>query len=144
MAKSIGAGLERITPARAGKSGGGADIEDDDRDHPRACGEELVGGVRPDHGDGSPPRVRGRGSCGTLSGCARRITPARAGKREELMKDENGVQDHPRACGEEGVPVDGLGGSEGSPPRVRGRVYTTSSPAKCQRITPARAGKRQS
>ena len=77
-----------ITPAYAGKSGGGADIEDDDRDHPRVCGEEHFPTAFARQFSGSPPRMRGREDLKQVSRTMRRITPAYAGKRKALPHHE--------------------------------------------------------
>ena len=53
-------------------------------------------------------------------------------------------QDHPRACGEK-LQVDVFCNySEGSPPRMRGKVLHTGGASVPPRITPAHAGKRSS
>ena len=65
------------------------------------CGEEHTL-IFLDCGElGSPPHVRGRGSFATHSGCARRITPACAGKSLILASSGEMRRDHPRMCGEE-------------------------------------------
>ena len=70
----------RITPARAGKSGGHSFPDHSQKDHPRACGEEYgVGSMYWSLG-GSPPRVRGRAPCRSPRWDGPGITPARAGK----------------------------------------------------------------
>mgnify|MGYP006970851641 CR=1 FL=1 len=50
---------KRITPARAGNSGGGSQQNGGQTDHPRACGEQLQHRWRRFYLLGSPPRVRG-------------------------------------------------------------------------------------
>ena len=74
-----------ITPARAGKRADWLAPDDPRRDHPRACGEELI-----HFGDeilclGSPPRVRGRALNHTDQAVSMGITPARAGKSLRVM-----------------------------------------------------------
>ena len=89
-----------ITPAYAGKSSGGARADRGWKDHPRACGEK--GQVR-EHfkvKEGSPPRMRGKGSGFPSVGCSRGITPAYAGKSAERTASAAGCRDHPRVCGE--------------------------------------------
>ena len=49
----------RITPARAGNRVILPDLEQVDRDHPRACGEQLEEVPEKLWAWGSPPRVRG-------------------------------------------------------------------------------------
>ena len=130
-----------ITPARAGKSFSLNDTGADNKDHPRACGEELWRAKSAMPLTGSPPRVRGRAAELFRSPGAGRITPARAGKRIQALLQSSIARDHPRACGEERQMLaiyDALGGS---PPRVRGRVTEGNQYELGYRITPARAGK---
>ena len=69
-----------LIPARAGKT-----LPRNLKDliiwaHPRACGENLVGGSVGHRGSGSSPRVRGKRGKGVADGLAARLIPARAGK----------------------------------------------------------------
>ena len=95
-------GARRITPARAGNSETDAVYEDWQRDHPRACGEQLRLGAEAGQRMGSPPRVRGTVVVLTGVSPAKGITPARAGNRAQA--DGGDAQ------------------LAGSPPRVRGTV----------------------
>ena len=91
---------------------------------------------------GSPPLARGKGKSIARSCAARRITPARAGKRHVCDRAVTGVQDHPRSRGEKSgtrFPRRMLGGS---PPLARGKGKTNFPLVANHRITPARAGKR--
>ena len=72
---------------------------------------------------GSPPRVRGTGLQEPDHGEHRRITPARAGNSMCPMTPGPGMEDHPRACGEQAREKEDKDGMKGSPPRVRGTVY---------------------
>ena len=70
------------------------------------------------------------------------ITPAYAGKRRSDWIIRSIYWDHPRVCGEK---TDGAKAEQmtpGSPPRVRGKVYTSTLHSGQKGITPARAGKR--
>ena len=71
----------------------------------------------------------------------RRITPARAGKRQIAEALDIDERDHPRACGEKFVHRATRKRLGGSPPRVRGKVRGLQCFAGIPRITPARAGK---
>ena len=69
-----------ITPARAGKTLWRRGVRGMGKDHPRACGENMVTKQRLFPDCGSPPRVRGK-TCGKpLRHRCFRITPAHAGK----------------------------------------------------------------
>ena len=50
-----------------------------------------------------------------------RITPAYAGKSDEIIGHEIGVQDHPRVCGEKPETIPQVDFEQGSPPRMRGK-----------------------
>ena len=69
-----------ITPAYAGKSSACHKHRHCDRDHPRLCGEKVVGFEYRLSAVGSPPPMRGKATilkmCAVLNG----ITPAYAGK----------------------------------------------------------------
>ena len=111
-------------------------------DHPRVCGEKSAWTHLQVETQGSPPRMRGKGSVAVI-GCQHRgITPAYAGKRGSSIINRIGNRDHPRVCGEKrrGTPQGHPG--LGSPPRMRGKVCTELLETLEKRITPAYAGKR--
>ena len=134
-------GWTRITPARAGKTtrreGRTAKI----KDHPRACGENLLQGLPSGTYLGSPPRVRGKRHRPGHQPGRRGITPARAGKTRRIRVHTTSRADHPRACGENTVLVLRDVHPLGSPPRVRGKPSCNFLALPTPRITPARAGK---
>ena len=75
----------RITPAYAGKRTRPRRWVRPPRDHPRVCGEKKVV-VFPDFpGQGSPPRMRGKGTRPPFLRNGAGITPACAGKRPSLF-----------------------------------------------------------
>ena len=99
-AKSVQQRLHGITPACAGKSSSSFSRMSIMRDHPRVCGEKRCGrGVHSIH-QGSPPRVRGKGTRHDNSNRRDRITPACAGKSNKLWLVLDCEWDHPRVCGE--------------------------------------------
>ena len=131
-----------ITPAHAGKSCIAVRISQEQKDHPRVCGEKLIlytdRCVKP----GSPPRVRGKGTSTRWRETAGRITPACAGKSVHPLHNSVMHGDHPRVCGEKhAVPVSAIW-SAGSPPRVRGKASCILVSSSTVGITPAYAGKR--
>ena len=133
--------MHGITPARAGKREVMVLPHVPPEDHPRACGEkgalfESGGGVQ-----GSPPRVRGKGWIDRRNDPLNGITPARAGKSPSRSTCCCSGRDHPRACGEKTPLLSRVAIAGGSPPRVRGKGPCSACPARCGRITPARAGK---
>ena len=105
------------------------------------CGEKapFLAGAHIYHG--SPPRVRGKDpDCRFLIFSAG-ITPACAGKRLVALLVFFRCQDHPRVCGEKKMWILIKGGTLGSPPRVRGKVYSKGVGQIYSGITPACAGK---
>ena len=107
------------------------------------CGENLNIDYIKSIGAGSPPRVRGKRKIKTDPWVDTGITPACAGKTE--MADGYRVRewDHPRVCGENSKQQRWAYTSSGSPPRVRGKLETTTLVVYFIRITPACAGKTQ-
>ena len=152
---------ERITPACAGKTATEASINLPRSDHPRVCGEnERLCGRAAKFG-GSPPRVRGKQIASRVEDNTSRITPACAGKTYTDAAVLCDYADHPRVCGENSVNYQLRHDKNGSPPRVRGKLSSSSASAsRCgspprvrgklsprfqlicdTRITPACAGK---
>ena len=110
-----------ITPACAGKSAHRVRKSNSMRDHPRVCGEKSGRrGLRVRQW-GSPPRVRGKGPDLRPRDSQRGITPACAGKSTGGTSSFSDFGDHPRVCGEKRLPPLQFTGTQGSPPRVRGK-----------------------
>ena len=70
-----------------------------------------------------------------------RITPAYAGKSEEIDRDAEIQRDHPRICGEKFDASVKEEVKAGSPPHMRGKGPMCGSDNITTRITPAYAGK---
>ena len=131
----------RITPAHAGKTRGYTDSLPQLQDHPRACGENLpFRGFSPRQ-MGSPPRMRGKLVTADFDAAMDGITPAHAGKTRLFPLCNYYNEDHPRACGENFGVCQRQATSEGSPPRMRGKLDTPAEETETDRITPAHAGK---
>ena len=130
-----------ITPAWAGKSAATDSTTISRRDHPRVGGEKSHVPAALQDFLGSPPRGRGKGLASHVPALANRITPAWAGKSEELWLVLNNQRDHPRVGGEKSAirwyPRSRLG----SPPRGRGKVTRRNDQTRDVGITPAWAGK---
>ncbi len=85
--------------------------------------------------------MRGKaGACKVLR-CDYRITPACAGKSLVIKGQRLMMWDHPRVCGEKYSNLTDEEYSEGSPPRVRGKVTVNEEEIAELGITPACAGK---
>ena len=135
-------GVERITPAWAGKSAESSGASGRERDHPRMGGEKGSLLVSMYHPGGSPPHGRGKdpwqGHREHLAG----ITPAWAGKRFQKSLARATEGDHPRVGGEKAMVCEMVRFVWGSPPRGRGKVEDDILQHVTTGITPAWAGKR--
>ena len=69
------------------------------------------------------------------------ITPAHAGKTIGDRRHDRQPRDHPRACGENESRREIKKATEGSPPRMRGKLFCKPSNISALGITPAHAGK---
>ncbi len=110
------------------------------REHPRACGDDVVVTCAGFTHRGTPPRVRGRRAPAAGRPPRKGNTPARAGTTRPTPRSPRGRSEHPRACGDDDLQRPELVPLGGTPPRVRGRRWR---PARwCRRTgnTPARAG----
>ena len=110
-----------ITPADAGKTKKEMLFGGRIRDHPRGCGENVLGLA--------------------VADARMRITPADAGKTRLRKILSSLPQDHPRGCGENGILPKSYPRKAGSPPRMRGKPQCLWAFRPDFRITPADAGK---
>ena len=78
-----------ITPAYAGKSQGSNDNVNQQRDHPRICGEKTLCFICFSPKKGSPPHMRGKARPVLQPRTHHRITPAYAGKRMPSPATQN-------------------------------------------------------
>ena len=130
-----------ITPAYAGKSQVFPVLMSIIQDHPRLCGEKSFMPSSCFCASGSPPPMRGKGSCDALMTSCARITPAYAGKSPTWNVGCLSQQDHPRLCGEKSRYRVTLWITAGSPPPMRGKDDLRHGRFQRQGITPAYAGK---
>ena len=119
--QSCGESQQRITPAHAGKGYQQAVLRGCRWDHPRPCGERSRRYSRWWDDVGSPPPMLGKDLRRVLFSPTERITPAHAGKGMRACIAPSQWQDHPRPCGERGVPLSYLRVRLGSPPPMRGK-----------------------
>ena len=113
-------GAVGITPAWAGKSGGGCSAGNARQDHPRVGGEKPIPQIFSSHSQGSPPRGRGK------------VGGGKAMKRP---------LHHPRVGGEKCCPDVWTIWLMGSPPHGRGKAPGVQKRHSAGGITPAWAGK---
>ena len=133
----------RITPAYAGKRDSIPQQSSLRRDHPRVCGEKEARAWPKEQVWGSPPRMRGKARGAGVLDVVRGITPACAGKSSHPCRQKSKTRDHPRVCGEKQRTLAVQDEPQGSPPRVRGKVWRSPAAPGTQGITPACAGKRR-
>ena len=131
----------RITPAHAGKSKEGDNMQEYDEDHPRPCGEKSARALSITARAGSPPPMRGKGSPALMASSSRRITPAHAGKSRPTGASSRSARDHPRPCGEKSTAFSSKCKRVGSPPPMRGKANARTVIERAAGITPAHAGK---
>ena len=121
LRQTLTSGLDRITPAHAGKTRQRKPSPLSAADHPRACGENTFFSSLFSSPYGSPPRMRGKPMMIHSAMSHPRITPAHAGK---TMPETIGALQ-----------------KGGSPPRMRGKQAVLPLGLEEVRITPAHAGK---
>ena len=114
--------FRRITPAYAGKRWITRKLVQNRRDHPRVCGEKFLLSNSDNVDQGSPPRMRGKGSVTVVCCQHWGITPAYAGKRLIMQRSGSIPRDHPRVCGEKARRTATRKHKAGSPPRMRGKA----------------------
>ena len=112
----------RITPACAGKRAVLHGVRLRQQDHPRVCGEKPTAACAASVPRGSPPRVRGKAAGFQNPRFEDGITPACAGKSQQMSSHTATAQDHPRVCGEKSSVCETSMPLTGSPPRVRGKA----------------------
>ena len=79
--------------------------------------------------------------CGISPQASLRITPAGAGKTDTTAPTVGMQWDHPRRCGENPLCLFCKTAALGSPPQVRGKLYSSPVSGTSRGITPAGAGK---
>ena len=110
-----------ITPAYAGKRRATPLNRFQQWDHPRLCGEKVIGGVSCVTTWGSPPPMRGKVFEDDGAGKVIGITPAYAGKSRSCRIACLMYRDHPRLCGEKFYQTAVCSVVKGSPPPMRGK-----------------------
>ena len=131
----------RLIPARAGKTVCSAASTVRCAAHPRAGGENPVGGAFPARSEGSSPRGRGK-LVGEEQGVdIEGLIPARAGKTSRNFLTSPPISAHPRAGGENLDPSGAVNLIVGSSPRGRGKLLSHDCFIPATGLIPARAGK---
>ena len=129
-----------IIPAHAGNSRYFRSCRRCNRDHPRACGEQIESATAGIAFLGSSPRMRGTAASVIVASAVSGIIPAHAGNRRCHQCAIRASRDHPRACGEQWIAHIRLHAFLGSSPRMRGTGLVIFDDAKRCRIIPAHAG----
>ena len=136
--------FDGIIPACAGSTGNTHTSTQQDRDHPRMCGEHSL---RP------PPLYPTWGSSPHVRGAPRRfmnlslfagIIPACAGSTLSASETSTYAWDHPRMCGEHQSSPRLEQAQPGSSPHVRGALHALFRRMRYQGIIPACAGSTRS
>ena len=130
----------RIIPADAGSTPWRSAACRPALDHPRGCGEHLIGLWQPGKRTGSSPRMRGAPVEWCQLVVFDGIIPADAGSTSSLPQRRSASMDHPRGCGEHGSELGVALRVWGSSPRMRGAPHSARSTGMALRIIPADAG----
>ena len=112
-------------PAYAGKTHPGWRGAEDQKEHPRVCGENLRTVTILGFGMGTSPRMRGKRGWGHDYFVHERNIPAYAGKTLGILKDDQEIEEHPRVCGENQVRAAEWELRRGTSPRMRGKHLLT-------------------
>ena len=131
-------------PACAGKPHPGGLCCDQERVHPRVCGEASVSRPATHRIQGPSPRVRGSPVLAEIPRYLHGSIPACAGKPPRCCQRQRAARVHPRVCGEAHVGRTSAARTPGPSPRVRGsrgggladRVRRGSIPACAGKPTP--------
>ena len=129
-----------IIPAYAGNTSISPATSATNRDHPRVCGEHMVGYLAGTDSVGSSPRMRGTRRFGRTCMRVRGIIPAYAGNTLRLVSTVWPSRDHPRVCGEHIWAPGIFSLAAGSSPRMRGTPGAGHAVWHYAGIIPAYAG----
>ena len=116
-----------IIPACAGSTGPRGTPQRHHGDHPRMCGEHPKGLPFLSMSSGSSPHVRGAPAHHERQGQGSGIIPACAGSTAVRSTRRSTSGDHPRMCGEHGLPVAQGTGVDGIIPACAGSTRLAST-----------------
>ena len=129
--------MQRLIPARAGKTSSITRSARRGRAHPRAGGENVIDYQIRTKGQGSSPRGRGKLPMSIPPAIWGGLIPARAGKTPCRARAHSCVSAHPRVGGEN---IDSWELPErhvGSSPRRRGKLVRSAGTSRADRLIPA-------
>jgi len=133
-------GPMRNTPAWAGPTTASTNPTPSRREHPRVGGADATGFALVSAAGGTPPRGRGRPDPAAVKHLIPRNTPAWAGPTSPCRASETLTPEHPRVGGADSTQPWHPKLAYGTPPRGRGRRYSTVIRKPMRRNTPAWAG----
>ena len=113
-------------------------------EHPRARGENKRTVICLRCRNGTSPRTRGKPGANRFHPVRTRNIPAHAGKTAHLLLRRKSWQEHPRARGENVMPIPQGAGVIGTSPRTRGKLPLLGGKVQRLRNIPAHAGKTDS
>ena len=132
----------RFIPAHAGNRVSESNRVPLEPVHPRARGEQLATYVSIATANGSSPRTRGTGRRAVALCRVVRFIPAHAGNSGTALAVRCWAPVHPRARGEQGLPLRFKASTIGSSPRTRGTGSRIALRHLAGRFIPAHAGNR--
>ena len=136
--KSLASGL---IPAYAGKTNQNDTVSVYAWAHPRVCGENRRAKCESIILMGSSPRMRGKQRRGSLQALRVGLIPAYAGKTGRSISAWLNKWAHPRVCGENLYFLRLAEPTNGSSPRMRGKLLWWSTGFRVHGLIPAYAGK---
>ena len=136
--------LDRLIPAHAGKTAGGAVVHARAVAHPRSRGENTSTQNGRNRILGSSPLTRGKLPHRTQEVQAAGLIPAHAGKTVGARGSAVSVAAHPRSRGENGAAHTRLSRQPGSSPLTRGKLLDAAQEVSELGLIPAHAGKTHS
>ena len=132
--------IHGIIPAYAGNTQNKSIVFVQRRDHPRVCGEHVIGHDLPSLEQGSSPRMRGTLISAVNPRFNHGIIPAYAGNTNGGCLRLICHRDHPRVCGEHSETKADNSSMTGSSPRMRGTLTIPEDALLTAWIIPAYAG----
>jgi len=133
-------GGSRFIPASAGNTSRYSRPPSYRSVHPRVCGEHHLHPCRVCALVGSSPRLRGTLCHRPLVDSTSRFIPASAGNTSRSFGLAVAVSVHPRVCGEHSHSLSPKSRANGSSPRLRGTLQSSTPSSTCPRFIPASAG----
>ena len=117
--------MRRVIPTGVGKAASRARGGGKESGHPHGCGESFVEDLVTQFGVGSSPRVWGKPRAILWSSGSLRVIPTGVGKAPRMRSPDRANTGHPHGCGESASAERARRISDGSSPRVWGKLWAS-------------------